>query len=69
MRHANEKHCVFRRVRRSLMKGTPGMLFKYVINVLQARDVALANAICPFVKPADRRTERDAVITNLAVGF
>ena len=54
---------------RGLMKGAPGMLLEHVVNVLQARDVTLANTIHSLVQPADRRTERDAVITNFAAGF
>src|ERR1700719_3402356 len=45
------------------------MLFEDVVDVLRAGDLAFANAIRSFVMPADRRTERDSVITNLAAAF
>src|SRR5437868_3764722 len=45
------------------------MLFEHVENVLHAGEVALADTIHPFVEPADRRAERDAVITNLSGGL
>jgi hypothetical protein len=42
------------------------MLLKQVVDVLDAREVAFANAIYSLVQPADRRAERDAVVTNFS---
>ena len=69
MRDADEEHCFFASVGRAIMQRAAGMLLKQIVNVLHARDVALANTIGTFIKPADRRTERDALVTNLPVGF
>jgi len=46
-----------------------GMLFEHVVNMLNAGDVALANAIDAFIQPADGRAERDTVGTNLSGRF
>ena len=69
MRHTNQKHCIFARIGRGLVKGAPGMLLKHIVDVLHARDVALANAICSLVKPPNRRTERNSVIPKFPFGF
>src|SRR5205807_10440534 len=66
MRHANEEHCVFARFRRGFVKGAPGMLLEHVVDMLDARHVALPNAINSLVEPTDRRPQRDAVITNFS---
>src|SRR5439155_1738688 len=41
MRHTNQKHCIFARIGRGLVKGTPGMLLQHVVDVLHAGGVAL----------------------------
>src|SRR6266404_1161391 len=64
MRYANQKHCVLRRLSCGIVHGTPRMLLEHVVNVLQARDVALANAIDAFVKPADCWTQRNSIVPN-----
>ncbi len=66
MSHSDEEHCIFAGVRRGFVKGTPGMLLEHIVDVLHARDVALPNAIHSLVKPANRRPERDAVVTNFS---
>ena len=69
MRHTNEKHCVFPRLGRGVVYGMPRVLFEQVINVLQARDVALTTAVYSLVKPADRRTERNSIVPNFSFRF
>ena len=69
MRHANEKHRVFRRIGRGFLHGAPGMLLEHVVDVLHACDIAFANAIDSLVEPADRRAERNAVITDFSGRF
>ena len=69
MRDANEEHRVLAGFGRGLLHGATGMLLEHVINVLNAGDVAFANAIDAFVKPADRRPERNAGIANLPARF
>ena len=66
MRHANKEHGVLARVSRGVLHRATGVLFENVINVLHACDVAFANAVDAFVEPANRRTERDAVIANFS---
>jgi len=66
MRDTDEEHCVFASVGCGIMQRAAGMLLKQIVNVLHARDVAVTNTIDTFVKPADRRTERDAVGPNLS---
>src|SRR6266403_1018353 len=66
MRHANEKHRFFAGFRRSIVKCTPGMLLKHVVNVLDTRELALANAIQSLVQPADRWSQRDSVVPNFS---
>ena len=66
MRDANEEHRVLASVRSGVMHGAPGMLLEHVVDVLHARDVAFANAIDAFVKPADRRPERDPGVTDFS---
>src|SRR5438034_10129990 len=66
MRYANEKHRGFAGFRRSIVKCTPGMLLKHVVNVLDTRELALANAIQSLVQPADRWSQRNAIAPNFA---
>ena len=66
MRHPNEKHCVFPRVGRRFVKRAPGMLLEHVENVLHAREIPLANAIHSLVKPANRRSKRNAAVANFS---
>src|SRR4029453_5452579 len=63
MRHADQEHCVFARVSCGLVEGAPGMLLKHVVDVLQTRHVALTNTIRSLIQPANRRPERNAVVT------
>ena len=69
MRHANEEHRVLARLGRDVLHGAAGMLLEHVVDVLHARDLALANAVDAFVKLADRRAERNAVVANFPFGF
>ena len=69
MRHANEKHRVFRRLGGGFLHCATGMLLEHIVNVLHARDLAFANAIDAFIEPADRGAERNAVITDFPVDF
>src|SRR6266404_508666 len=69
MRDADEKRRVLARFGGGIVQRAAGMLFENIVNVLQARDFALANAIYAFIKPADRRSERDAVVTNFSGGL
>ena len=69
MRHADQKHRVFPEFSRDVLHGTTGMLLEHVVNVLDAGDVAFPDAVDAFIKPADRRTERDAVMTNFSGRF
>src|SRR5438552_429058 len=63
MRHANEEHGVFAGIRRRFVKSAPGMLLEYVVNMLHARHVALANAFAinsslnpfPYVSAASNK--------------
>src|SRR5439155_5641980 len=66
MRHANEEHCILARFRRGFVKGAPGMLLEHVVDMLQARHVAFANAIPSLEQPPNRRPQGDAVITNFS---
>ena len=66
MRHPNQEHCVLARVGSGIVQRVTGILLEHIVNVLDAGDVAFANAIHSFVKPADRRPERDAVVTNFS---
>ena len=66
MRNSNEKHRVPARIASGVVHCAAGMLFEHVVDVLHARDVALANGIDAFIKPANRRPERDAVIPNFS---
>ena len=66
MCHANEKHRIFARIIRGIVKCAAGMLLKHVINVLDTRDIALANAIHTLIQPADRRPKRNAVVPNFS---
>src|SRR4029077_18668438 len=66
MRHTNEKHCVFARIIRGIVKRAPGMLLKHVVNMLDTREITLPKAIHAFVQPADRGTKRNAVVPNFS---
>ena len=66
MRHANEKHRVLAGFCSCIVKCAPGMLLEHVVNVLDAREIALANAIHSLVQPADRRSQRNAVVPNFS---
>src|SRR5437773_3352559 len=66
MRHANEKHRVFAGFRRSIVKSVSRMLLKHVVDVLHTRELARANAIQSLVQPADRWSQRNAVVPNVA---
>src|SRR5262249_2920465 len=65
MGHANQKHRVFASLAHGVVQRATGMLLEHAVNVLQACDIALANAIHAFVEPADRRAEGNSVVTNL----
>ena len=49
MRHANQEHRVFAGFGSGIVKGAPGMLLEHVVNVLHAREIALANRIQSLV--------------------
>src|SRR5262245_13405420 len=66
MRHANEKHRVLAGFCRCVVKCTPGMLLQHVVDVLDARELALANTIHSFVQPANRRPKGNSVIPNFS---
>src|SRR6476660_6294731 len=66
MRHANEKHRVLASFRSCVVKRAPGVLLEHVLNVLDACEFALANAIDRLIQPANRRTQRNAVVPNFA---
>src|SRR5439155_25300626 len=69
MRDANEKHRVLACLGRSGVNGVSGMLLEHVVDVLHTRDVSFANAIRSLVEPANRRPERNSVITNFSFGL
>src|SRR5204863_3806221 len=66
MRHANEKHRILAGFSSCIVKCAPGMLLKHVVNMLDAREIALANAIHALIQPADRRPERNSVVPNFS---
>ncbi len=66
MRHTNEKHCVLAGFGNRIMKCAAGMLLEHAINMLDAGEIAFANAIHSLVQPADRRSECNAGITNFS---
>src|SRR5581483_364951 len=68
---SNPDECVTRMKHRVLpgfgggiVHGPARMLLQHVVNVLDAGDVALPDAIDAFVEPSDGRPERDAVVTD-----
>jgi hypothetical protein len=67
MGHANQEHRVLSRLRGRFLHGAARMLFEQIVDVLNAGHVPLADAIDAFIKPADGRSERDAVVANLSV--
>ena len=66
MRHADEKHRVLACFYSCVVKCTAGMLFENVVNVLDTREIALPDTIQGLIKPADRGSQRNAVIPNFS---
>src|SRR6266446_1530952 len=69
MRDAYQEHCVFTSFSSGIVKGATGMLLKHVVNVLNACEITLPNAIQPLVKPPNRWPERHTVITDFPFGL
>ena len=69
MRHANQKHRVLLCFSGGVVDGASRMLLEHIVDVLHARDLALADGVDAFVHPADGRPEGDTVVTNFAGAF
>ena len=66
MSHPHKEHGVLAGFAGSFVHGPAGMLFQDVVNMLHARDIALANAVDSFIEPADGRPKGDAVVADLS---
>ena len=69
MRNADHVSGVGVRFVRRLQHLVAGERFEHVPDHLNARNVPALRGFDPFDEPADCRSERDAVIANLAFGF
>src|ERR1700751_5246265 len=66
MRHADQEHRVFILLNGGLLNSGARMLFKQIIDVLNAGNRAFSYTIDAFIQPADCRPERYPVVANQA---